>query len=256
MPERIDVEGFGYWYDEKQGDAGDNWHRTLIDPGLFARIGTVRAGLRILDLGCGNGYVSRRLARAGALVVGVDQSLELIERASAHERAEPLGVEYIRADAADLRPLGERRFDLGVANMSLIDIEDGAGALRELGRVIRPGGRLVASLSHPCFDVDTRSQYEVDEVSGTSTVYRKIAGYRTPHSDRYLWRLSDGRTVRTVGYHRPLSWYLKELRKAGFVLLDVEEPAPEAGFVSDRIRADWVEQIPLHLILEARREPE
>lgn len=255
MSERADPEGFGYWYDEKQGDEGDNWHRTLIDPGLFARIGTLRPGTRVLDLGCGNGYLSRRLARAGALVVGVDRSSELIERARERERTEPLGVVYVETDAADLGRFGDAEFDLGVANMSLIDIEDAGRALQELGRVIRSGGRLVASISHPCFDVDTRSHYELDASASPPTVYRAVAGYRSPHSDRYPWVLPEGRTVWTVGYHRPLSWYVKVLRTAGFVLLDVEEPSPLAGFASQRFPADWVAQIPLHLVLEARREP-
>ncbi len=255
MSERADSEGFGYWYDDKQGEVGDNWHRTLIDPGLFARIGILPPGTRVLDLGCGNGYLCRRLARAGARVVGVDRSPELLERARARERTEPLGVVYVETDAADLRPLGDAEFDLAIANMSLLDIEDAATSLRELGRVIRPGGRLVASISHPCFDIDTRSHYELDDSSSPPTVYRAVTGYRTPHSDRYPWVLPDGRTVWTVGYHRPLSWYVKALREAAFVLLDVEEPSPAAGFSSQRIPADWVAQIPLHLVLEARREP-
>jgi len=49
------------WYDAKQGDTGDFWHRTLIDPTFLRVVGDVR-GLYVLDLGCGNGYLSRRFA--------------------------------------------------------------------------------------------------------------------------------------------------------------------------------------------------
>ena len=255
MGEREELEGFGAWYDEKQGDSGDPWHRTLIDPGLFARIGPVRVGVRVLDLGCGNGYISRRLARSGARVVGVDQSTELIERARAREAAEPLGITYHHADAADLLMLSDRSFDLAVANMSLIDFADAAGAIREVGRLLVPGGRFVFSISHPCFDVDTRSDWLVEAAVGPPRVFRKVTGYREPHAETYRWELPDGRTARTVGYHRPLAWYVKQLRAAGFVVVDVEEPAPSPEFVSRRVQREWVEQIPLHLVVETRREP-
>ncbi|MGC2288682.1 MAG: class I SAM-dependent methyltransferase [Thermoplasmata archaeon] len=255
MPERGEADGFGAWYDERQGDTGDLWHRTLIDPGLFARVGSVAPGTRILDLGCGNGYISRRLARAGAVVVGVDRSAELVERARAREAKEPLGVVYHETDAAQLTMLRDETFDLGVSNMSLVDIDNAAGALREMGRVLVAGGRFVFSICHPCFDVDTRSSYVLDDSASPPTVFRKVAGYREPHSDIYAWPLPNGRQVRTVGYHRPLSWYVKQLRSAGFVIVDADEPSPRPGFASGRMEPEWVEQIPLHLVLEARREP-
>lgn len=52
------------WYDEKQGDEGDLWHRSLIDPPLLRLLGSA-AGLCVLDMACGNGYLARRFARMG-----------------------------------------------------------------------------------------------------------------------------------------------------------------------------------------------
>jgi ubiquinone/menaquinone biosynthesis C-methylase UbiE len=250
-----DLEGFGYWYDEKQQDTGDLWHRTLIDPGLFARIGALAPGTRVLDLGCGNGYIARRLARAGAKVVGVDRSRELVERARAWGKAERLGIAYHLADAADLRMIRDRSFDLGIANMSLMDIADGAGAIREMARVLVPRGRFIFSISHPCFDIDTRSAWVLEGSSVTGAVFRKVTAYREPHEDRYAWNLKDGRTAFTSGHHRPLSWYAKELRRNGFVIVDLEEPSPGPDYGTQSVRREWLEQIPLHLVVEARREP-
>src|SRR3954452_9076792 len=76
------------WYDQKQGDGGDLWHRALIDPALFALVGET-AGLDVLDLACGNGYIARRLARSGARVTAVDASAPIVELAAARESAEP-----------------------------------------------------------------------------------------------------------------------------------------------------------------------
>src|SRR5437899_10809165 len=71
-------ERMAEWYDAKQGDTGDFWHRTLIDPTFLRVVGEVR-GLRVLDLGCGNGYLSRRFSRGGAKVGAVDASGPRVE---------------------------------------------------------------------------------------------------------------------------------------------------------------------------------
>ncbi len=68
------------WWDHHIGEEGDLWHRALIDPPLLRLVGEV-SGKCVLDLACGNGYLSRRFARQGATVIGVDASASLIERA-------------------------------------------------------------------------------------------------------------------------------------------------------------------------------
>lgn len=82
------------WWDEHLGDTGDLWHRTLIDPPLLELCGEVD-GLHVLDLACGNGYLSRRFARQGATVIGVDANAPILERARQREAREPLGVAYV-----------------------------------------------------------------------------------------------------------------------------------------------------------------
>ena len=248
-----DGVGFGAWYDEKQGDTGDLWHRTLIDPGLFDQLGELPRGTRILEVGCGNGYLARRLARAGGKVTGIDANRELLDRAQERERAEPLGIVYQLGDAASMPTLSTGAFDVAVANMSLMDIEDAAGAIAEVGRVLRPGGRFVATLSHPCFDVDTRSAWDVETSNAGPTIFRKVTDYRRPHSAVFEWPSEGGPTRRTTGYHRPLSWYAHELRRSGFVIVDLGEPAPTAEFVGRRTSKEWLDQIPLHLVIDALR---
>src|SRR3989304_4166200 len=90
-------EELAAWWDQRQADAGDLWHRTLINPTVFQVLGTV-AGLQLLELACGNGYLCRHLARQGAKVVGVDASAAMIERAKGREATEPLGIAYHVAD--------------------------------------------------------------------------------------------------------------------------------------------------------------
>ena len=80
----VNWEEMAAWWDEQQGDEGDLWHRTLIDPTLFRVLGPVE-GLHLLDLACGNGYIARKLARSGARVTAVDASAPIIKLAQARE---------------------------------------------------------------------------------------------------------------------------------------------------------------------------
>jgi ubiquinone/menaquinone biosynthesis C-methylase UbiE len=241
-----------HWWDEKLGDTGDVWHRTLIDPTFMQVVGTVR-GLRVLDLGCGNGYLSRRFAREGAKVVAVDASAPIVDRARARESREPLGVEYHVANAARLEFLPAASFDLVASNMALMDIEDAEGAIREAARVLRAGGRFVASLSHPCFDQGPTSTWLSERFFRTTKVWRKIERYRAPFADEIPWETSPGQIVTTTGYHRPLSWYAQALREAGFLIRSLEEPEPTEEFVKTSPEGPYIAKIPLHLVIEAVR---
>lgn len=237
------------WYDAKQGDEGDLWHRTLIDPAFLRVVGDVR-GLRVLDLACGNGYLARRYARNGARVVGVDASEPIVRRARAREAKEPLGIEYRVANASRRLPFEDGSFDLIASNMALMDIEDAEGAIREGGRALKTGGRFVASLCHPCFDQGPTSTWLLERHFRSVEVWRKIARYRTPFADDMLWGIGD-KKVTTVGYHRPLSWYARAFRDSGFLIRSLEEPEPTPEFLKGSEQGPYMAEIPLHLVIEA-----
>jgi SAM-dependent methyltransferase len=101
-------------------------------------------GRLTLDVGCGEGRVTRDLRDLGHTVIGIDSSETMI---AAARKADP-GAEYVLADAAAL-PFPDGHADLVVAFMSLMDVDDMAGAVRELARVLEPGGRLAAAVVHP-----------------------------------------------------------------------------------------------------------
>lgn len=239
------------WYDAKVGDDGDLWHRTFLDPALFAQLGDV-SGLRVLDLACGNGHNTRRLARAGAHVTGVDFSPKHIARSRERQAQEHLDIEFLQGDAAQLDMLDDAAFDLVVCQMGLMDIPDAAGAIREVGRVLREGGRFVALLSHPCFDIAERSGWEVERMGPDLTVWRKVNGYTQPFTGLIYWRI-DGELVYTRSYHRPLSWYVRELRAAGLVVTALEEPQPPEEFLAAEPEGEWMREVPLHCLIEARK---
>jgi ubiquinone/menaquinone biosynthesis C-methylase UbiE len=241
------------WLDEKHKDEGDLWHRALIDPPLLGLLGAV-AGKRVLEIACGNGYLARKLARLGARVTAIDASVGLIALAQQREDRDPLGIAYHVTDAARLDVLPDETFDVAVSNMALMDIEDADGAMREAARVLRMGGRFLASFSHPCFDVPGASAWAVERMDYTSTVWRKVSRYREVFQGWCPWRLQGPQGYhRTPAYHRPLSWYFRALRRAGLVVTALEEPEPTEECLAESPQNEWIVRIPLHIVLEAHK---
>lgn len=248
------------WRDLRMGERGDLWHRALIDPTLLRVVGPVR-GLRILDLACGNGYLSRRWARQGARsAVGVEASRPTLAFARQRERTRPSGARFLERHASDLRGIRDASFDCVVANMALQDIRDAKGAVKEVARVLAPGGRFVFSISHPCFDLDDRSGWLVErtrERDGAfhDVVWRKVRKYRDERTVRVPWKISEEETGYTLAYHRTLATYARILREAGLAIVRLEEPSPLPEMIRGSPQGRFIAEIPLHLVVEARSYP-
>ena len=180
---------------------------------LLDLLGPVR-GRRVLDLACGQGRLSRELARRGATVVGCDLSNALLEKARAAEVADRLDIDYIHVDAASQSALAGETFDVVVSHFGLSDIDDLDGTLATACRVLRTRGRFVFSILHPCFPgwgEDAPSSWPPGE------------GYFTEG-----WWLASNTGFRgKVGAnHRTLSTYLNTLIRHGLEIEQVAEPEP------------------------------
>jgi ubiquinone/menaquinone biosynthesis C-methylase UbiE len=241
------------WYDRKQGEAGDLWHRSLIDPVLIKLIGSVD-DRDLLDLGCGNGYLSRKFAREGARVFCVDASPSMIECAKKHDPDGKLGIKYLVSSASNLESLKDGSFDIVFANMTLMDFENAEGAVNETSRVLRKGGRFVASLSHPCFDNGKNSAWIMERVltdnSFERRLYRRIRAYRQSSSEQFPWVISKVQKGFTRGYHRPLNWYARVFKSAGMAITALEEPDPTNEFLENESEGEWFLEVPLHVVFE------
>ena len=97
----------------------------------------VRGGDRVLDACCGTGDLALEAERAGGHVTGLDFSERMLDRA----RRKSDTVEWVRGDVLAL-PFADGSFDAATVGFGIRNVEDLEGALRELARVLRPGGRL------------------------------------------------------------------------------------------------------------------
>ena len=236
------------WWDSAVGEVGDSFHRTFSRPALDGVLGDV-AGRRVLDLGCGNGASTRPLARRGAWVVGADVSPTLIRHARAYERKEPLGALYVVGDAAAL-PFPDAGFDRVVADMVLMDLEDGEAALREVGRVLRPGGRFVTTLFHPCFQITGGSSWLIEDTDTETSISRRVWRYLEPFAEPGVTK--SGQPQPHLYYHRPLGWYAAQLQAGGMLIDTLDEPVPGDDF--QREHPDLhrrAARVPLLLVLGA-----
>src|SRR5216684_2625374 len=147
MPDREDTStrSWNAIADDWVAHADANDYRNLyLMPRVLAMVGDV-AGKTVLDLGCGEGGYARELVRRGARVTGVDGSERLIEVARQRTRDDAVEVSFVHGNANALDGIESDAFDTVVASMSLMDVEDYGGAIREAHRVLRGGGELVMS---------------------------------------------------------------------------------------------------------------
>lgn len=177
-----------YWNENaeawtKLSRAGYDMYRNHLNtPAFFAILPDVN-GLKGIDIGCGEGYNTRLMVKYGAQMTAIDISEVFIKHAIEEEKENPLNIKYSIADASGL-PFENESFDLATAFMSLMDIPEPEKALKEIYRVLKPGGFLQFSICHPCF--------------------------LTPH--RKNLRNSDGKTyaIEIGDYFTNLNWYIEE----------------------------------------------
>jgi ubiquinone/menaquinone biosynthesis C-methylase UbiE len=213
------------WAREPGHDTYWRFHRDNLLPSLPA------PGRLTLDIGCGEGRLTRDLTSLGHRVVGVDRSPTML---AAAREADPEG-EYIEADAAKL-PFDDEAADLALAFMSLMDMQDMRGAVTEIARVLEPGGVLVATVVHPLNSA--MSPRDVSSERFTIQAYREQRAYADSIE-------RDGLQMTFRSFHYSLEDYWRAIRDAGFVVEELRE-------VYDDAHPLWRE-VPLFLRFDARK---
>jgi SAM-dependent methyltransferase len=187
----------------------------------------------VLEIGCGEGRVTRDLTARGYAVTAIDASATLVQAAAEQD---PRG-RYLVADAQAL-PFAEDSYALVVAYNSLMDVDDMPRAVGEAARVLEPGGTLVACVTHPMPDA---GGFE----DGRLTLTRP---YRTSEAIT-LRDERDGIAMTFTGRRHSLEHYSRAFESAGLAIEAIREPGPSADAPAHY--AAW-RDVPMFLHLRAR----
>lgn len=253
MEERIreQWESNSQAFAELIGGSGTPHHRTILVPCIDEMLGNL-TGKRLLDAGCGEGYLSIRYAERGADVTGVDISEKLV--AVARERDEKHLATFHIGDICNLHDIADQSFDVVLCNLVLLNVPCYREAIAEFARVLRPSGALVLSVVHPAFDFYGPGAWEMGEKDPQTHrregLFFKMDHYFEEKEYQRYWKTRTGeRFPKPISfYHRTLSSYFNALIKRGFVIERVAEPIP----VTDDPFFDRERRIPFFLVVRAR----
>jgi 2-polyprenyl-3-methyl-5-hydroxy-6-metoxy-1,4-benzoquinol methylase len=244
------------FWDEHIGH-GNAWHLELVRPATERLLRDPR-GLHVLDVGCGNGLLTRHLAALGAEVLGVDAAEGMLERARSHKTDHDARIEYRLVDCTDesaVRALGGARFDAAVAAMALMDMAEIRPLFRGLTHVLRPRATFVFAVMHPAFNNGTTQlTAERDTLSGELTYSLNVRRYLSEET-AYGVAIS-GQPQQQPHFMRPLQSLFGAGFEAGFTLDGLEEPA-FSGTRGTPGAAAWdnLPDVPPVLVARMRRAP-
>ncbi len=237
------------FWDGRMGE-GNAFHKTLIEPTQL-RLLDVKPGQRILDVACGNGQFSRKMASLGAVITGIDFSVRMIEIAKSKPSK---NVEYLVVDAsnqADLAKLSHE-FDSVVCTMAMMDMEKIDPLIAYTPRLLKKNGIFVFSVLHPCFHSGEHwIGQEQDDLQGElrDKYFVKVSDYLV--ESRLTGIAMVGQPRAQYYFHRPLSSIFGSFFRAGFVLDGFEEPSFK-DLVSERMFDNVFRNIPPALVCRMR----
>jgi SAM-dependent methyltransferase len=226
------------WWQEEFTDGADPEYEEQILPLAAEHLGGAR---RVLDIGCGEGQVSRLAEKGGAQAVGIDPTWAQLT--VARERGG--GPRYVQGEAGRL-PFATGAFDAVVACLVFEHIDDVDAAIGELARVLAPGGRFVFFLNHPLLQTPNSGWID-DHI--LMEQYWRIGPYLI--EDTTMEEVAKGVVLPVV--HRPLSRYVNAMAANGLLVTRMEEPVPPPGFIAKAQEYEEASSIPRLLLLRAEK---
>ena len=201
----------------------------------------LRGAQRVLDVGCGEGQVTRRIARRGVQAVGLDPAPSQIRVAQQRGGS----ARFVRARAEQL-PCPSEAFDAVVLCLALEHVDPFEPAIHEIARVLAPGGRFLLFLAHPLLQ-SPGSGWVDDGVPGEQ--YWRVGSYL--RDVVAIDEVAPG--VHLPFAHRPLSRYVHVIGEAGLLMEDMVEPSPPPDVLRETGGFPTAPTIPRMMLLCARR---
>lgn len=203
------------WYHRCVGEKGHYYHESIILQGAL-RLLDLKAGNNLLDLGCGQGVLERKIPKT-IQYTGIDSSRSLLTSAQKMSQRT-----FICADACSPLPLDDQKFDAACFILSLQNMEFPQQAIEQATNHLKPGGKLLLILNHPCFRIPRQSHWGIDEKMHVQ--YRRMNLYMTPQNIPIQTAPSKGdKSETTFSFHYPLSSYVSMLSKNQLAITNLEE---------------------------------
>lgn len=203
------------WYDSIVGEKGHYYHEHTVLPGSLKLL-QLKKGDSLLDLGCGQGVLSRQLP-SDIDYVGIDASPSLVQEAKKRSKKS-----FFVGDITKPLPIKHDPFSHAALILVLQNVEDHAAALANAAKHLKPGGKLLLVLNHPYFRIPRQSAWGIDE--SKKLQYRRVDTYMTSLKIPIQTNPGSGeQSSQTWSFHVPLSGYIQALSQAGFVIEKMEE---------------------------------
>ncbi len=240
------------WYDKLVGESGSDYHQHVIIPAALKMLAP-QPGESVIDVCCGQGVLVRPLLDAGiGCFTGVDASPRLIAAAKSRHGKEPR-VSFVTADACQPGDWADASHDAAVCLMAVHDVPDAAALFANIARSLKPEGRAVFVMMHPCFRIPKKTHWGWD--GDQKIQYRRIDSYGTALEIPITTHPGKDSGEQTVFHHRSLSELLTALGSGGLAVTACEElyshrrSQGSGPFSKAEHRA--AEEIPVFLALKA-----
>jgi SAM-dependent methyltransferase len=203
------------WYDKLVGEAGSDYHRNVILPATLEMLAP-KAGESVIDVCCGQGVLVKPLLDAGVgRWLGVDASPRLIAAAKSRHGADRR-VSFMVADACRPGSWANGSHDAATCLMAVHDVPDPTALFTNVAKSLKPAGRVVIVMMHPCFRIPRQSHWGWDP--DQKIQYRRIDGYGTPREIEITTHPGRGSGEKTVFYHRSLADVLTAIGRGGLAV--------------------------------------
>ena len=236
----------------KWPEGGDFNHKYFIIPEVL-RLLDVKKEEKILDVACGEGTVTRHLAKKGAKLTGIDFS-NMIDYGMERENKEKLGINYVKGDALMLTEFFKKdSFDKIVCNMAVMDISNHNELFQQISYLLKEDGIFVFSITHPCFAVPTCTSIRVP--SGSQRNEDRIRIVKNYFEDRPTLVKWPPLPKDMLYFPRTIGEYINALFKVGLYVAEVSEPQATEDFVRKFPRHTYkdMDRVSYFLIIKTKK---